>query len=338
MADWSAIRTALAARIAAASGTQCHSRQEWTDGSPTSRDWRTLFGEDEGAGTDTVHFWEITRMGRTATDHEESDDVIVTRFRVALAGYLSHDSEYLTEDDFQDIIDAISEDLETGDRTLGGVCNTHGLPSFGTIGYGELVDGVWCHVARADFEIEVQETRSVSGTSGTDQGDTGFHESELKEVGDALITFLSSSVVSPLGLVSWGWTGRPTQDLIYPSLPRTRLPKATLRAVSGNSNSATIGACKANAEYVYEIRYYAVQVPGQDHHERTLRALKRFVDPFARTGFAPQLGVNGFTEIESTLIEAIEDDLDHPLGDPNLRVSCFGINLTIRGQTQGPVS
>lgn len=336
MADWSAVRTALATRIAAAAGTQCHTRQEWTDGGATSRDWAALFTENSEG--EAVHFWEITRSGRSVSDHEEADDVLVTRFRVAISGYFSHYAEFTTEDNFQDIVDAVSEDLENGDRTLGSVCNTHSLPNFQTIGFGQLDDNVWCHIARAEIEIEIQETRTVSGTSGSDQGDTGLNESEFKEVGDAVIALLAPVVVSPLGLQSWGWTKRPTEQAVYPSLPRTRLPKATLRGVSAISNSLTIGALKANSVYTYEIRYYCLQVPGQDHHERTLRALKRFVDPFANKGFAPGIdsAITGYTLISATVTEAVEDDLDHPLGDPNLRVSCFGISLELEGQTTGP--
>jgi hypothetical protein len=89
----------------------------------------------------------------------------------------------------------------------------------------------------------------------------------------------------------------------------------------------------ANFAYSYGLTVQLKQTPGQQHQTLLLTALSRFRDAILAGGFTPELGVAGVRAVQiDVLTLVVLDELDHPLGDPGLRVSTGELRITLSGQ------
>ncbi len=77
-------------------------------------------------------------------------DITLTAFRAL--------TDEAGEATFQDLLEAVSSDFRSGDRTLGGLVNTLSIPSFGPISEGLFGGSVAAHESEASFRIEEVES------------------------------------------------------------------------------------------------------------------------------------------------------------------------------------
>lgn len=148
--SYATIRTALATRLGAVSGgpSVVHSRIRWTNDNADGSVFQALF---MGAGA-RLNFAQFTRKTRRSSRSPQDARRIV---RHDLEIYLSMalDDADTSETLFQDMLEAIAVDLETGDRTLGTVCKTHSDPEILDIGH-EMRDQILCHGATIKITVE----------------------------------------------------------------------------------------------------------------------------------------------------------------------------------------
>lgn len=147
--SYSGIRSALATRIAAVSGGPgvVHSRIRWSNENPDSSAFQTLF-----VSGGRINFAQITRKGRKVIRSVEDSRRRVQHEIEIVFVYGMEDAD-TTETLFQDMLEAVALNLETGDHTLGGACITHTEPEISDIGH-EVRSDVLCHAATMRITVE----------------------------------------------------------------------------------------------------------------------------------------------------------------------------------------
>lgn len=149
--SWVAIATKLAARIQAvckdhATPARTHRFQRWSNDHVDNPDFQQLF-----VAAERLSAWQLTRIKRSCIRAAEDSRRRIqheARADYWLAISDADESEMLA----QAMLDAVCDDLETGDRTLGGVCLTHTEPEV-TIN-AATVAGVLVHTGTLRLTIE----------------------------------------------------------------------------------------------------------------------------------------------------------------------------------------
>jgi hypothetical protein len=159
-------------------------------------------------------------------------------------------------------------------------------------------------------------------------------ESKWQALGTGLITALGPAATA--GSIDLAWSRGMRASPAYPGNPRSECPRARLRVLEeGHSPSATLGCLNTRASFAYRYGLWVQlrQTPGQQHQTLLLTAMDRFTDLLLQGGFTPDLGVSGVNSLKiDTVIGSVFDELDHPLGNPNLRVSSGEIQITLSGE------
>ena len=334
--SWSTIAAALQARISAVDGVgKAHSQIRYDDEGFDDEQFRELFLEEDGG----VNTWQITRTGRTAQRSPDNSRITKVQHQVTVRANLSlvdpGTGEANTEDDFQALLDAVCDDLDVGDRTLGAAAITHSVPQAGQIGYTMFYGSVLCHDAILTFTVEenrvsgslISFTPNVSPESGL--------ESVVEKIGTALIAWFAPRVTS-LGLVSFEWhphmRGAPT----YPADPRAHCPRAFLRVsrVGHSEGAGGIGCNTAGMVLQLSIWLQLRQTPGEAHQRRIVAGLDIFQTALLQSGWRFEgMDVDQLYDLVVKPAEGVVyDELEHPLGDPALRVSSGETSLLLEGK------
>lgn len=153
--SWATVRAALKTRLEAVSGVEnVHGQLRYDHDGLDEDKFEELF---IGAG-EVVNTWQFTRTTRTAQRSPDLSTVTKVQHAVTLRGNRSvvdpGTGTTNTEDGFQDTIDAICDNLDDGDRTLGGVAITHSIPQAGQIGHAMFYNSVLCHDVSITFTVE----------------------------------------------------------------------------------------------------------------------------------------------------------------------------------------
>lgn len=335
--SYSAIVAALEPRLEALSAVgPVHAVEPDSDGEPLgSSKIEDKF--TDGSDGDRAHWWQIVRTGVDEVFGPEDSAVRVTTHEISIVGHMVYD-EATSEAAVNAAVEAIRSDLALGDRTLGGACYTHDVPrwALAIARGGEEFFGSPVHVVRGVIRVEEQsdETATFGGSAGADDVVTGNLSTRLKKVGDAILAKVEPPETA--GFVSVAWKRHPRSGIVYPNLPRERLPRIEIVALSGGNDSRTTGETSLSSVLRYAIQVLSLQTPGNDHQLRALRLAKRAVDPYFLRGMLPDLatiesGID-FDVHEIEVEEVVEEELPHALGDPRLTVSATSATLTLIGE------
>ena len=154
--SYAAINAALVTRLGAVSGIgKVQGYYRWCPDGTNAEKFVALFLDS--ASPAHVNVWMVTRIG-TAKDKKLDDDDTSVRRRhnIVLQGYYSLTDATNSEAVFHAIVEAIMENLRTGDRTLGGACLTYELPEGAAIAWEDWPrsGAVLCHSGRVTFQVE----------------------------------------------------------------------------------------------------------------------------------------------------------------------------------------
>lgn len=159
--------------------------------------------------------------------------------------------------------------------------------------------------------------------------------SQAEAVGDALITFLSSRLTS-LGLVSFDWADHMRDQPVRPCNPRTECPRGFLTLVQLAHNEAEqIGCSSARFVYQFSIWIQLRQTPGQEHQRLMVQALDLVATALLQENFnlTNELGISELLNVKVEPADGLPfTELDHPLEDPQLRVSVGESAWTLSGE------
>lgn len=152
--SWPAIRAALATRIAAV--TDVENVQQYLRYHKAGFSDATLRAQlfvDAGGGKENINCWQITRRSYSQEQAQACDDTVRRLHSVEIQGFLGFSDADTSEHVMNGLLDAICDDLNNGDRSLGGAALTHGLPQIPFIGTGDYM-GLGCNIARITLTIE----------------------------------------------------------------------------------------------------------------------------------------------------------------------------------------
>ena len=153
--SWAAIRGALVTRLGTITGIEnVHGQIRYVDDNLEETIFKDLFVDTNN----NVNTWMFSRTARAVEAVPDDSTKAKVLHTVTMQGSLSlvdaGTGSANTEDTFQGLIDALCDDLRTGDRTLGGVANTHSLPQASTIGHAMFYRSVLCHDTTVTLTIE----------------------------------------------------------------------------------------------------------------------------------------------------------------------------------------
>jgi len=152
--SYQAIRDALATRLETVVGVgTVHTYERYLTEQAEVAAFQAAFSKNGVLNT-----WMIERRAVSSRQSAAADAKRIRRHTLRLEGFYSLKDAAASKLTFQDLIDAVCDDLETGDRTLGGACLTHSLPSVDTI-EETLFAGVLCH--RTEIQIIVEEVNPM---------------------------------------------------------------------------------------------------------------------------------------------------------------------------------
>lgn len=159
-------------------------------------------------------------------------------------------------------------------------------------------------------------------------------ESRAEEVGTALIAWFAPKV-SSLSLVSFDWHPHMRSEPSYPCDPRNLCPRAYLRLTqTGHTLGDTIGCDNSALVYQCSIWLQLRQTPGEAHQKILVQGMDVFQTALIQANFdLSGLSVADVVEMDAEPSQGVVfNELDHPLGEPGLRVSSGEINLTLVGK------
>lgn len=337
--SWSTISTALQARLADIAGVgKAHGKIRY-DAEGFEREQAEELFFHEGS----VNVWQVTRTDRSARRNPDDSRITTVQHTVSIRGNLSLVDPGTglanTEDDFQAIIDAIALDFDQGDRTLGGAAITHSIPQAGQIGPAMFYGGtLLCHDVTLTFVVEenvVQETEDVPFEAFTSPGD-GI-ESKVEALGSALLAWFEPRLAN-LGLVSIGWQRHMRGAPVYPADPREQCPRAFLRVSRvGHVEGETLNCATAGVTLQLSLWLQLRQTPGEEHQRRLVSGLDVLQSALLKGEWNfPGLEVETLDNLAAEPAEGVVyDEIEHPLGDPQLRVSSGETSLLLTGRLRG---
>lgn len=147
--SWSGIRSALKSRLEAVSGIgKVHAYTRYIkDGCEYAA------FQDVYVSGGVLNYWGITRTARRTEKTADNDTSYRRIHDVEITVYYAVADGSASENTFQDLLETVCNNLETGDHTLGGACLTHSPPEARQIGHVMLAD-VLCHSAIVALQIE----------------------------------------------------------------------------------------------------------------------------------------------------------------------------------------
>lgn len=317
--SWTAIAEALQSRLSLLFPTaRVHTRILNVKQSPEEKEWCAAY-VDQSDGT--VNCWQITRTGRK-TVTSDSSNAVRLQHEIELHHHRSVVDCQESELIFHGEVDAVLADLQTGDRTIGGACISLSNPSSEGIGHAMLAEAALCHYA------VIKITAEESGTSGTSETVTAAPSEFWRNVGDALVAWLSPQL-SSLGLVSVAWDQGTSKAPTNPIDPRTECPRLRLRF---DTNDIELFPNQGQVETVSGSLWLQVrQAIGDDHHKRLVATAGLIAEKFLR-----QQRPSGLESVGVEFMHLVRvnyaDPVEHPLEDPSLRVSVAEIQFEIRAR------
>lgn len=162
--------------------------------------------------------------------------------------------------------------------------------------------------------------------------------SKMKPVGDGIIAWWAPQV-SSLSLVTFDWSKQIRNQPSYPCNPRTECPRVQLRLFTHEDTYGdTLGCDGTIFRYTVSLWLQLRQTPGEDHQELLLAALDTLKNPLLAVEYdlGDEISVAGLVDLKvidsDSVNTVVYDELNHPFGDPALRVSTGEINFPLTGQ------
>lgn len=150
-----------------------------------------------------------------------------------------------------------------------------------------------------------------------------------KAIWDGLITDLTPLSLSNFAAY-WGWDKDLRPHPRYPVDPVADCPLWLFRDYTATHQAMTGGTTR------YDLRgsiwVYLKQTPGQAHQELMETLLKALSD-FFLGNFNPTAMRAAGSEFVIPLERVVHDLLEHPLGEPKLRVTCGELALGVKAKT-----
>lgn len=154
-----------------------------------------------------------------------------------------------------------------------------------------------------------------------------------KAILDKFITYMTTQL-SSLSLVYIGYSPSLAEEPVYPSKPRTDLPRFHVRPMLYEISP---GMPSRTSDFVYRAitYYYRRQSAGQNHTALLLQDLETIVNPFIYNWDEASMDVSG-----QSLMGCIPEEvrvlptLAHDFHDPELRVSVVEISWRIISQSR----
>ena len=149
--SYAGIRDALVTRVQAVSGIgNVWPRFRWFLDDVDSSAFATI-----AVVNDYVNVWFVSRTDSDDTQPSDSESAWRRRHEMIIVGFFSvHDADN-TEGIFQVLVDAIRDNLRTGDRTLGGAAMTYSLTKAQGIGFETYGPSpILCHTVTIKLTVE----------------------------------------------------------------------------------------------------------------------------------------------------------------------------------------
>lgn len=147
--SWATIRDALVTRLEAVSGTgRVHSFLRYLKEGPDQRPFTDAY-----VVRGRLNYWAVTRTARRSVKTVGDDSYYRRHHDVEVNVFVALSDSDESEHVFQDLLDTVANNLETGDHTLGGVCLTHTPPEVRQIGHAMISD-ILCHSALLFLTVE----------------------------------------------------------------------------------------------------------------------------------------------------------------------------------------
>lgn len=132
--SYSAITTALAARIDAISGCdRVYRHEQYAVDGMTDAQFMTLFGELVGSQW-RIHFWTLAQTSVAHAPCLDNSAVTKRTHTIEIRGYRVMESSLSSEITFHTLCESVMSNLVAGDRTFGGACQTHDDPQLSRFG------------------------------------------------------------------------------------------------------------------------------------------------------------------------------------------------------------
>lgn len=337
--SWTDISTELARRLSCIEGLgRVHGKIRYDDEGFDRDTFDSLF---QVGGQ--LNVWQITRTGRTSTRSQDNSRISKVQHQVQIHGNLALKDPATgatnSEDTFQSLLDAVCDNLDQGDRTLGGKAITLSTPQVSAITPAKFYGAVLSHDATIGFTVEenVLDPHPCEADFEAYESAGDGLSAKLEPIGTALMSWLAPRLLD-LGLASCGWARHSRGAPPYPADPRAELPRAFLRvSQAGHAPGRTIGCENAGMVLQVQVWLQLLQVPGQQHHRLMASAMDVMQTAIMRGDWAfPGLDVEGVYSLKAVSTETqVFEDVDHPLGDPELRVSSSQTSILLEGSLRG---
>lgn len=150
---WKEIKKRLVTRLTNLTRVgRVHSYVRWTRESPITEKWKSIFLDPNGK----FNVWMLHREGlpfdATSPDNEQ---VTIRQHMVKLIGYMTHNDEQESADQWELLCDQIADDLGGGDLTLSQACLTFSLGQTAESGVVELFQGsILAHAVVIPITVE----------------------------------------------------------------------------------------------------------------------------------------------------------------------------------------
>lgn len=146
---YSNIRSALNTRLSAITGVEnAQSYHRLISRGVDDATFTSLFVADG-----VLHAWRFTRTSVAQALCNGHDSTVKRTHTIEIECYRSVVDDDASEHTFQDLIDTVLDDFGSGDRTLGGVAETHDYPQVTRILAGMFYN-VACHIATITMRVE----------------------------------------------------------------------------------------------------------------------------------------------------------------------------------------
>ena len=313
--SWNLIAAALAARVLNAAGAGVANSWPYLRFSktpPNSAAWEAIFCD----GSKRINCWQVTRDKRTSEPLKGENSWYIIH-QVKLIGMLGLWDPAATDIVFEPMVEAICEDLRTGDRTLGGKCQSYAEP-IATTGLGtmnELVDKF--HLAQIQFEIVEEVAGPVIIPSEVEYPPNG--PDYQGQIAQAIIAYTNANLTNQTGLtlVTHEIDTSTEPHPRYPANPTGALNKLVLRPYTGDLKP------RPNEAGDWFIRmsywYYRLQGEGDVNGQLVLADITQIESIFASGNVTPVIEA-GASYI-APLKTVIHNELNHRTKNPALRVS-----------------
>lgn len=155
--SWAAIRSAIETRLGAVSGVEnVHALQRHHVQGFNDPNFASLYLND----SDALNTWIFGRVSVEQTHCLDDDDTIYRHHLIRARGHFGLVDADTTEHTFNATIDATIDDLNEGDRTLGGACFSYSLPQVTNIQHVTFYD-VLAHDCTIEFTVEEHVSRTA---------------------------------------------------------------------------------------------------------------------------------------------------------------------------------